>query len=776
MISRIFKAGALAFITIAISYTAASAAESGKCGDNLTWTLDDGGKLTISGTGDMWNYGEYDAPWRKITYHIYKVVLESGVTSIGDNAFHACYELISVEMPDSIISINDDAFYDCRSLKEINIPSSVKFIGNSVFRRCGALEQITIPKGVTSIGDTPFYYCDSLTQITIPNSVDTIGNGLFAYCNSLTDINFEEGNRHFCMENGILFDNSKTILLSCSIKNTVSEYDIPETVVSIGRSAFAGNHSLTDVTIPDGITSIGSFAFNECLSLSKVSIPDSITDIGEFAFHDCVSLTRIKIPNRVTAIKELAFDYCSNLTQIFISEGVKSIGKDAFAYCNSMTDIYYSGNEEEWKKIKIDEGNDPIAAATIHYNSETPTNLSESEDTDTEATPATQQPMQTTEPKPTETTQKETYITQKADEIEVLDSYRIESTSQADEILNNAGKVIADTDELMKMYESADENDRADSADAVNSKLRRIFESLQTVFESTPSAIEGYGDVLSQLRYDLDRLLLRVETEVPKMSVNMITPASGIHIVLRRFYNIYQIGCSVSASSGSASGGVDASIAEGVYTAEANISPETITLVPNADVVVEVRNGSKAVSGIFTVQDMVFTDVPPTHWANAAISELYGKGVVSGTGGGMFTPDAQVTREAFVKMSVTAFGDAYSDGVSGFADDGGAWYSPYIKSAADTGLVTGYADGRFGVGESITRQDIAVILWRRLGQPEAAASSFADNDEIADYAKTAVAYLASQGIINGYEDGTFRPNDNATRAAAAKIIYGVTAE
>ncbi len=317
---------------------AADIVDSGTCGaegdgSNLTWTLDREGVLTISGSGDMYDYGLSDAPWYGIRSRVKSAVIADGVTSIGYKAFDDCTSLTSVTIPDSVTSIGYKAFDDCTSLTSVTIPDSVTSIGDSAFSGCTSLTSVTIPDSVTSIGDWAFSYCTSLTSVTLPDSVTRIGERAFYYCTSLTSVT------------------------------------IPDSVTSIGEFAFSGCTSLTSVTIPDSVTSIGGWAFYECTSLTSVTIPDSVTSIGNGAFKGCTSLTSVTIPGSVTRIGVGAFASCTSLTSVTIPDSVTRIGKQAFDYCTSLTDVYYAGSEAQWKAISISSaGNNDLLTANIHYN------------------------------------------------------------------------------------------------------------------------------------------------------------------------------------------------------------------------------------------------------------------------------------------------------------------------------------------------------------------------------------------------------------------------
>ena len=165
----------------------ASAATSGTCGDNLTWTLDNNGTLTISGTGRMWDWSHNKSLWYYYD-ELKNVIIENGVTSIGAYAFQSCGSLTSISIPDSLISIDDNAFSYCSNLTSINIPNSVTSIGDEAFEYCSNLTSVSIPNGVKSIGEGAFWSCNSLTSISIPNSVTSIGDWAFYDCSRLKDV------------------------------------------------------------------------------------------------------------------------------------------------------------------------------------------------------------------------------------------------------------------------------------------------------------------------------------------------------------------------------------------------------------------------------------------------------------------------------------------------------------------------------------------------------------------------------------------------------------
>ena len=390
----------LVFSLLPVTALAADAPISGKCGNNLTWVLDESGTLTISGTWKMFDYNTSpndegvfvpNAPWRDYYKSIKSVVIEEGVTSIGNCAFVNCANIASVTIPDSVTSIGRAAFMACRSLTNVTIGSGVQTINASAFDKCSSLTDITIPKNVTVIGDGVFEECTGLKNAVILGNITSIGNRLFYGCSSLENVTLGNGVTSITRE---MFDNCKNL----------TSITIPDGVTSIDAWAFSACFKLASVTIPVGVASIGNGAFNVCVALKDVyynGTPEqwAAIEIGEnndslqnaelhctgisyngscgadltWALADDGTLTvsgtgemydysfsanadgvnvttapwrehhkaikSVVIEDGVTNVGIASFYGCSSITSVAIPEGVTSIGHSAFYDCTGMTSV-----------------------------------------------------------------------------------------------------------------------------------------------------------------------------------------------------------------------------------------------------------------------------------------------------------------------------------------------------------------------------------------------------------------------------------------------------
>ena len=370
-----------------VKVPAKAVAASGNCGDDLTWAFDaENGTLTISGTGEMWDYTYGTTlPWADYRSDIRTVAIKSGVTSIGACAFNYCTSLTSITIPDSVTSIGHDAFCGCKSLTSITIPSSVTYIGNFAF---GYADDMDLEKvggftisGYTGTAAETYANENDISFIALDEPDDPAPVATSGKCGDDLTWEFDEATGTLTISGtGEMwsFDGTPWMDFTDLIKSVVIE----KGATSIGARTFCYCSDLISVTIPDSVTWIGFEAFLECTSLQRVVFPDSVTEIGHGAFENCSNLNDIiisngitdvakstfsgtpwmesqgefvivngilvayqgtdsivTIPDSVTEIGSEAFYGHSNVTKVTIPNSVTSIGSHAFCRCDSLTDI-----------------------------------------------------------------------------------------------------------------------------------------------------------------------------------------------------------------------------------------------------------------------------------------------------------------------------------------------------------------------------------------------------------------------------------------------------
>lgn len=287
--------------------------------------------------------------------------LTEGLTSIGAHAFSNCNRLTSLALPGTVESVGEGAFFSCPNLEQVTINGSLSVIEQSVFSNCislksvqllkpdsviaikgyafsgcSRLESFEIPPNVQEIEMWAFSNCTSLRSLTIPRSVSSIAASAFSG-NQLMEFSIEDGNGNYCVQDGVLFSQDQTILISFPGGNGYTTYSVPAGVTTIGSAAFAGNTSLTNINIPNNVTTMESDVFSGCINLSSVVLPESITSIPWYAFYGCKSLTYLDIPSSVKDIGCYAFENCTSLDQVDLPQGMTGIGSRAFCGCYNLS-------------------------------------------------------------------------------------------------------------------------------------------------------------------------------------------------------------------------------------------------------------------------------------------------------------------------------------------------------------------------------------------------------------------------------------------------------
>ena len=262
----------------------------------------------------MSNYTESaGSPWALRKNSITSVVVDNGVTSIGNYAFYTCYSLSSASLPASLETVGASGFDNCRALTSITLPSGVTAIGTRAFAVCTQLENVSLPSTLTSIGAYAFFGCTSLTEISLPNGLTKIGTFAFSWS------------------------------------------------------------GLRSITLPDSLTQMGSFVLSHNAYLSSVTWTGSMKTVpgGTFSCADADDfsspLTEITLPEGVTTIGPYAFQDCSLLSSITLPVSIETINESAFCDSANLSDVYYAGTKAQAAAIQFGTGNSYLTSATWHF-------------------------------------------------------------------------------------------------------------------------------------------------------------------------------------------------------------------------------------------------------------------------------------------------------------------------------------------------------------------------------------------------------------------------
>ncbi len=304
------ESGGNGWISIILSsnyVTTGSCGTEGNNGDNVTWELVNGNTLIIRGKGDMKDYAEViDRPWGPSDV-IKTVVIEDGVTKIGNNAFYGCTKLTSMKiLMKEIISIGEYAFFNCQNLTDVYYAGTPEDENNRKIYdkiygfwhyKCGAEDD------------------DNVYWALFDGTLTISGNGTMAN-----------------------YQNASEVPWNVSIKD-INNVKIGYGVINVGANAFYGCQELTSITIPESVTSIGSSAFQNCTKLTSVTIPNSVTNVGANAFNSCANLTSVTISNRLDTISERTFEKCTGLNSVTIPKSVTTIGSGTFNGCTNLASV-----------------------------------------------------------------------------------------------------------------------------------------------------------------------------------------------------------------------------------------------------------------------------------------------------------------------------------------------------------------------------------------------------------------------------------------------------
>lgn len=236
----------------------------------------------------------------------------------------------------AVVGIAKGGFEECSGIESVTLPETIKTIEKSAFSGCTHLKSVNLPEGLLSIGGWSFYNCTALTQIMLPKSLKTIGKRAFANCTGIKEYTVTDSNGEFCSEKGNLYSKDRQKLINYALSNPNKEFYVPETVKTVGDSAFSVSPYLEKIILSDQVENIEDYAFDSSHRLKEVILPKRISSWGEYLFKDCKALEGITIPQGVTEIPRGTFRNCTELKYVEWSDEITTVGQSAFNSCAKL--------------------------------------------------------------------------------------------------------------------------------------------------------------------------------------------------------------------------------------------------------------------------------------------------------------------------------------------------------------------------------------------------------------------------------------------------------
>ena len=739
---------------VPVSAGAAEATVSGTAGDNITWSFS-GNTLTIRGKGAMADYTSWYAPYQGPTFpswwtgelysadfglvgKITKVVIEEGVTHIGDGAFHSFSDLTSVTIPGSVTSIGAHAFSNtgfssiiipdtvtemgnytfssCNSLTSVTLPSGLKAISTGMFDGCGALPGITIPGGVTSIGDYSFDACPALEKIELPAGLKSIGRSAFNNCAGLTSIVLPDG----------LESLGNSAFWYCQ---NLEEIVVPDSLTYIGENAFWGTPWLEKQEEGGDFFIIGGILLEYRGSDSMITIPSGVKTIGENAFGNRSSVTSITVPEGVTTLADSAFYYLPGLTEISLPSTLKSIGQEAFEHCTSL------------KSITIPDGVTSIEKWAFWDTGITEVNI-----------PASVQKL---------------YGALGQFEKITVDAANPSFTALDNVIFTKDGKTLVQ----YPTKSAATSYDIPEGTENIGGYALNGAYKLLTV--TLPSGVKAIGERAFRACENL---------EIAMLSDSLETIGEEAFVSCTRLFTLtvpYQVSSIgayafgygyTPANSWRMKYGSEES--EG-YGEDAAVLRTVVGYTGSAAETYAKENGLNFTSLGAVPTSTAFTDVAESAWYYTPVQWAVANGITSGTSETTFSPGNQCTRAQAVTFLWNAKGQPEPKSTKNpFTDvKSTAWYYKAVLWAVENGITSGTSPTTFSPNNTCTRGQIVTFFHNYAGKPAASGKNpFTDVPEKQWYYQP-ILWAVSEGVTAGLTPTTFGPTNTCTRGQIVTFLY-----
>ena len=739
---------------------------SGKCGDNATFIFNMAtGTVTINGTGDMYDYGSgsyKDGPFQSKD-NIKKVVISSGITSVGVGSFYNCKNLKTVEVASSVTRIGSGAFQNCKNLSSVQLESGLITIGNASFRFCGSLSSITIPKTVTTIGFDAFLET-SLEEIIIPPSVKEIGQSAFAVNRNLVSVTLNDGLEKI---GGYAFG-----------ETGVKKLYIPETVSDIENGTALDNDLMEEVWIDIAspyFESVGggviSLKDRYCLVYvpramsGTFTVPSCVTHLGRSAFCGNKKITEIKFAgNEVTSFGgTYTFQNCKSLKKITIPKEVTSLGAEEWSFDGDTT--YYNTfiGCESLQEINVEKGNPYYTSIDgVLYNKDKTVLLSYPIGK-TSATFRVPDSVKAIAYKAFYKGKNLTHIIM-GENVKTIGGSAFEKCTKMSSIVIPASVTSLEDDQFFDcsaLKHLVLLNPKDTKMELGENWSEEQYPSDFTIYTYAGATINGMkpSKYVSSFKkapnYALT--LVKGKTEfVPPGSTAKLVPPTGATEETWKNLSFY------------------------IYDpAVLKISSEGVITPSKEGKVTEVYAFAKGGACHYYVSTG-FSDVKSGDYFHDSVYWAAENGITGGIkdSNGVvttFNPQGVCTRAHMISFLWRMAGcPEPKSKTSVFTDlDPKAYYYKAVLWGTEQKIVGGYSDNTFRPQGTCSRSQAVTFLWRYYGSPEpkATKSSFSDVTNKNAYYYKAVLWASENGITGGYPDGTFRLSGDCTRAQMVTFLY-----
>lgn len=720
----------------------------------------------------------------------YRYVVENGKAKIQRCTYVNDYsnEEVALTVPSTlggypVTAINSGAFCEDRRLVSVVIPEGVTYIEHNVFRECINLKKVILPSTLEVMGASVFAECTALEEIEIPKNVCEVGYDIFEGCTSLTRVTFEEGisripSRIFCGFDGL------------------ESFVVPDTVSSIGMEAFARCSNLKEITIPSSVKFIEELAFKNCTALTKVNGADGVKKIGRMAFEDCEQLTdftlsprlrtmgeyafagsglqEVVISDKLIEIPTNAFNGCESLTSVKLGAEVVTIGTNAFANCSALTDIQMNdklehiGNEAFKQCYVLTKVSLPNSVAYLGSGIfDSCRNLSD-----------------VTLGNGMSCIPSEMFAGCSSLKSIVL-PYNICSIEEgAFDGCNRLAEITVPPATNSIYYGAFDSVNHLTVYGRAGTLAEKLVASMN---ENTKGNTNGYIGVYPDNPEITEQKATFVEQTVDATDIHL----SSESITLEQGQNARLIvdiqpmnfnGNVIWKSSNEEV--ITFGFAGEIYARGTGTATVTVTIGSDKELLQSVDDEQTteliSASCQITVKK-TFADVD-WGWRYEPTMYVYEHGLMEGTGDmeqGMllFDPGRSIPREQFAQVLYSAGGKEPVTYSAIFNDvPSGQWYTDAVLWAAENGIVSGYGNGEFGVGDRITREQLATMLYKYAEyrgfdtRARTTLSNFTDEAQVSSWAKEQLRWAVAYGIMSGKGNGTLDPKGTATRAECAAMI------